>query len=104
MSLRQKTGSAGITKPLVLLFVLLCACGNVYALNSDRRQPIKVSADKVDVNQKNGVTRYSGNVKLIQGTLHINADEIVVRYRAGNIETVSATGAPVTLRQRLDRQ
>jgi len=106
MSLRQKTEteSAGITKPLVLLLMLLCACGNVWALNSDRKKPVKVSADKVDVNQKNGVTRYSGNVKLIQGTLQINADEIVVRYRAGNIETVSATGTPVTLRQRLDRQ
>jgi len=104
MSASQKTESAGITKPLVLLLMLLCACGNVCALNSDREKPIKVSADKVDVNQKNGVTRYSGNVKLIRGTLQINADELVVRYRAGNIETVSATGNPATLSQRLDRQ
>ncbi len=104
MSLKEKAESAGITRPLVLLLTLLVVDSNVYALNSDRTEPIKISADTVDVNQKNGVTRYAGNVKLIQGTLHINADEIVVRYRAGNIETVSATGAPVTLRQRLDRQ
>jgi len=98
----ESTKRKGITKPLVLLLMLVCA--NVYALNSDRTKPIKISADKVDVNQKIGVSQYLGNVKLIQGTLQINADELVVRYRAGNVETVSATGNPVTLSQRLNRQ
>ncbi len=76
---------------------MLGAWHNIYARSDDSAQPIKISADKVDVNQKNNITRYTGNVKLTQGTLHIDADEVVVHYRAGNVETVSAIGTPVTL-------
>ena len=104
MPLKGKAKPPGVTRLLALSLILLFIGSDAYALNNDRTQPIKISADAVDVNQKTGVTRYSGNVKLIQGTLRINADEIVVRYRAGTIETVSATGQPVTLHQRLDRQ
>ena len=72
------------------------------ALESDRSQPIQISADAVSIDQKKGVNRYSGNVVLTQGTLVITANEVTVRYRAGEIEKVKANGNPVTFKERLD--
>ena len=82
----------------------LCASTPALALRTDREQPIRVSADTVDVNQKSGVSKYSGHVVLVQGTLRIEATEVIVYFREGEIERVAAKGKPLTLRQRLDGQ
>lgn len=75
----------------------------VHALESDREQPIRVSADTVDVNQKTGASKYRGNVVLIQGTLRIEAAEVLVNTRDNEIVSVSAKGRPLTFQQKLDR-
>lgn len=74
-----------------------------HALESDREQPIQVSADTVDVNQKTGVSKYRGKVVLIQGTLRIEAAEVLVNTRDNEIVSVSAKGRPLTFQQKLDR-
>lgn len=74
------------------------------ALKSDRDQPIRVSSDSVDVNQKHGLSKYSGNVILIQGTLRIEANEVLVYFRKNKVDKVFANGKPVKFRQRLDGQ
>lgn len=74
------------------------------ALKSDREQPIRVSSDSVDVNQKQGLNKYNGHVILIQGTLRIEADEVRVYFRKNEVDKVFANGKPVKFRQRLDGQ
>lgn len=88
---------------LLWLLLLGAALPRAHALENDRDQPIRVSADTIDVNQKTGASKYSGNVVLIQGTLRIEAAEVLVNTRDNEIVTVFAKGRPLTFRQKLDR-
>ena len=74
----------------------------VYALASDRAEPVKVSADRVEINQKTGQSEYRGNVTLVQGSLRIRADFVRVTNAGRDIVSVHATGKPVTFHQKLD--
>ena len=74
----------------------------VHALVSDRAQPVKVSADRVEINQKTGHSEYRGNVTLVQGSLRIRADFVRVTNAGRDIVSVHASGKPVTFHQKLD--
>lgn len=74
----------------------------IYALVSDRAQPVKVSADRVEINQKTGHSEYRGNVTLVQGSLRIRADFVRVTNAGRDIVSVHASGKPVTFHQKLD--
>jgi lipopolysaccharide export system protein LptA len=64
-------------KHLILLF--LVACGPpALALPADSDQPIQISADAGTVNEAKGISTYSGNVTIDQGSMHISADEVEV--------------------------
>lgn len=88
----------------LLLAPWLLAAAPAQALRSDREQPIRVSSDAVDVNQKTGVSKYAGNVVLVQGTLRIEASEVLVYFRNNEVDKVFAKGKPVRYRQRIDGQ
>ena len=63
------------------------------ALDSDRYQPIDVSADSAVLDDKAGKATYRGNVLLTQGTLKIEADQLTIEAGAeGKVEKVIATG------------
>lgn len=70
------------------------------ALDSDREQPIHISSDKAERNDKQGITTYTGAVQMDQGTLNIKADKVVIHSNANNdITLVVATGNPAEYRQ-----
>lgn len=71
------------------------------ALPSDASQPIRLLADKATYSDRTGVTTYSGNVTIEQGTLKIAADSIVVNLNTTNrsINSVVANGRPATMQQ-----
>ena len=84
---------------LLLLTTLPCA-----ALDSDREQPIHVEADRLEVRELENVSIYEGNVKLVQGSLEINSDRLVIHFNEANeLTLMEMTGQPATLRQ-LDNQ
>jgi lipopolysaccharide export system protein LptA len=71
------------------------------ALDSDREQPIHISSDTAERNDKEGITTYTGAVLMDQGTLHIEADKVVIHTNANNdITLVVATGVPAEYRQK----
>lgn len=73
---------------------------SVHALPSDANQPIRLLADKATYVERTGVTTYSGNVTIEQGTLKIGADNITLNL--GNnrsIQSAVATGRPATMQQ-----
>jgi lipopolysaccharide export system protein LptA len=72
------------------------------AQTADREQPINYSADTGDVNYQTKVGALSGNVIITQGTLTIRADKIVFRQNADNSMSATATGNPVSFRQKRD--
>lgn len=88
-----------------LAIILGLAAGmEAHALREDSNQPIRISANRVTVDQKAGVTRYQGDVVMHQGSLRIAADRVVIRYEQGEIQSLSAFGNPVTFRQRPDNE
>ena len=84
------------------LFVLACGwSGQVAALSSDREQPIELEADSAHIDERTGVSVYTGNVKLTQGSTKLLADRLTVeRGEDGN--RVVAEGQPATFSQQPD--
>lgn len=70
------------------------------ALPSDREQPIHITADKAVRDDKRGVTIYSGNVHMRQGSMELEADTLVIFHDEENADQIVARGAPAKMRQR----
>ena len=86
------------------LLLLLLPC-QLWALATDRDQPIEVEADTLEVREQEGISIYQGNVKLVQGSLEINADRVVIHFNEANeLTLMEMTGTPATLRQLDDNQ
>lgn len=60
--------------PLLLAAVAIAA----HAEKADRDKPVNLEADRVTVDDANKVHVYEGNVQLVQGTLIIRTDKLVV--------------------------
>lgn len=74
-----------------------------WALPSDRNQQISLVADRATYNEQSGVTTYSGNVVIEQGTMRLQADSIVAKLNANReISTITATGRPAKFQQQID--
>ncbi len=84
-----------------LLFCLLAA-GPAGVLADDRDQPIHITADQALRDEKEGMTVYSGNVYMSQGTMNIAADKLTIYHRAEEVERVIAEGAPARMQQQPD--
>ncbi len=82
-----------------LVFGLTLVANPVHALPEDRSQPIKIEADRADMNEKKGLSTYSGAVILQQGSLSIEADKITIRSNTDGINEVMAYGAPAHFSQ-----
>jgi len=80
--------------------VMLLAVGRVYALADDHNQPISLKADRVEINQKKGLSTYEGGVELQQGSMVISASRIVVYSKGNQVTRLEADGTPVKIRQR----
>ncbi len=81
---------------------LLASFGPALALESDQAQPMRITADQALRDEKKGVTVYKGNVRMDQGSLHVDADRITIYHDRANADRVIATGAPARLQQQPD--
>lgn len=92
-----------VVKSLALLLLLLPS--PLWALATDREQPIEVEADQLEIREQERVSIYLGNVYLVQGSLEIRADRLVVYFNEANeLTLMEATGKPAKLRQLDDNQ
>ena len=84
-------------------FIMIGALSHAaYALDSDRDQPVNLEADHATYNQQTGVTVYSGNVIITQGTIRIQADNVVANLDASrSIKDVTAVGKPAKFQQKI---
>ena len=81
----------------LLLFVLPLHCA---AVDNDREQPIEVEADRLEVREQENISIYEGNVKLIQGSLNISSDRLVIHFNDANeLTLMEMSGQPASLRQ-----
>jgi lipopolysaccharide export system protein LptA len=82
-----------------LLLALCLAPAVVHALPDDRDQPIHITADKALRDEKQGVTVYSGNVVLIQGSMKLEAATLTIYHTSENAEKIVAEGNPAKMQQ-----
>lgn len=90
---------------MTLLACLMLNVSVVHALESDRREPATIEADEVEFDFRNGTRTYKGNVVVVQGTLRITGDKLVIKYTEGGgeqVETATSWGKPATFKQRPD--
>lgn len=69
---------------------LLLAAVDCNALTSDREKSIRVQADSAVVDDKSGLSTYTGNVVVDQGTLHITADLVQIVSKGNEVIKVVA--------------
>ncbi|MDA0272917.1 MAG: lipopolysaccharide transport periplasmic protein LptA [Proteobacteria bacterium] len=62
----------------------------LYALETDREQPIRIQADAAIVDETKGSSVYKGNVIITQGTLEVTADEVEIFTADGEVIQIIA--------------
>ncbi|MCF7979495.1 MAG: lipopolysaccharide transport periplasmic protein LptA [Chromatiaceae bacterium] len=95
----------GLAAPLGLLFAatLFAATTAVLALEADQYQPMYIEADAAELDEKQLTSLYIGNVEVTQGSMFIQADEVLVHHKPDRrAEKIIAIGQPVHYRQQLD--
>jgi len=86
------------------LIACLFAASSAYALTSDSEQPIYIDSDKQNLDMKSNKVTFSGDVKLKQGSISINADKLIVirNQEDDSLKEIEAFGAPATFSQLTD--
>lgn len=71
-----------------------------FALESDRDQPIYVAADRASIDDNTGITVYTGNVDITQGSMILRGDRVELRRDAeGNVDQIISNGTPAYFEQ-----
>jgi len=87
---------------LFIILPLLCVAFTAQAVKEDIEKPVKIDADSVLFNKLKGLAVYEGNVSIVQGTLQIKAGRIEIIAPNNEIQKITATGNPVTFKQKMD--
>ncbi|MGB8338673.1 MAG: lipopolysaccharide transport periplasmic protein LptA [Burkholderiales bacterium] len=89
-------------KHALLIAALALIAGYAWAEKADRSKPVDLSADKAEYDGLNKTGLYEGNVILTQGSIRIQADKVVVKADKYGTTFATASGSPVSFRQKLD--
>ncbi len=91
-----------ILRGSLAFFGLLALALPAAAEKADHEKPIRYSANSLDGNEAEQSVLLAGKVEIVQGTIVLKADRVVLRQQADGSYNVSATGKPVTFRQKMD--
>lgn len=78
------------------LLLALCSA----AVMAETSGPIQVEADRLELDQKKGVSLYQGNVKLQRGDTLLQAERLELHGKEGKVTLAIADGTPVHLEMR----
>lgn len=74
-----------------------------WALKDDEKQPMRIEADQVELDEAKSTSVYVGNVQVNQGSMRLTADHVTVYHREDRrVKYIIALGQPATYRQLLD--
>ena len=86
-----------------LLLVSLLLPVTAWGLSSDKNKPIQIEADRLEIDDNKNISEYSGNVRLIQGSLNVTADRIKLHFDAEqNLQWLRIEGNPAHFKQLTD--
>lgn len=89
-------------------FLALISAGLVpslsYALPEDKAQALQFAAQRATLDMKQGITTYSGDVQISQGTMLVKADVVTAHFNpvTQKIEKINAQGSPAMYQQQPD--
>lgn len=84
-----------LVKTLPFLLSLSAALGSAsaWALPTDSQQPIRIQADDAQLDDKQGIATYKGDVIITQGSMKITGNTVTItRTPAGEIDVVTSVG------------
>jgi lipopolysaccharide export system protein LptA len=70
------------------------------ALPEDKQQPIQISADSAELDERAGVSTYLGTVKVQQGSLRIDGDKVTIHSDSNGVTLMIAIGKPAHFQQK----
>lgn len=79
-----------MNKALILLLGFLCFAA--FALQNDAKQPIQIEADSVIIDELKGLSVYTGEVNIMQGSLQLSAETIKLFSKEQKITKIIAKG------------
>ena len=83
-----------------LILLLCCLPLTCWALPGDSEKPIEVEADRLEVRDDENRSIYQGNVRLVQGSLEITSDRLVIHFNdQRELLLMEMTGSPARFRQ-----
>jgi len=94
-----------LVKTLPYLLSLSAALGSAsaWALPNDREQPVRIQADSAQMDDKNKVATYTGDVIITQGSMMIKGNVVTVTLnQAGDIDTATSVGSLAYFEQQQD--
>ena len=65
----------------------------------DEEQPVHISANSLDAQEKKGISIYKGNVIVTQGSLTLKGDVITVMHPNSQLQTVKSAGQPASFKR-----
>jgi lipopolysaccharide export system protein LptA len=73
------------------------------ALEGDEQQPLYIESDAAELDDKQSISLYIGNVEVRQGSMRIYADEVLVHHKPNRQpQKIIAVGQPARYRQLMD--
>ena len=85
--------------PVLLMGINLAFSPMVIGLEGDTAQPVSIESNSGFYDDKKGVSIYTGKVVIIQGSMRIDADKVVVYMKNREIQKLVATGTPAKFQQ-----
>ena len=85
-----------------LLLAGLALTPIAHGLRSDADQPIHIEGDDAQIDQNNETIVYTGSVQIVQGTLRVRGDKMVVKINGDQVERITTLGSPARYQQQLE--
>lgn len=71
----------------------------VFALESDKDQPINIDSNTATYDDKSQTSVYTGNVISVQGSMRVESDKLVVYFKDGEADKLVFTGNKTHFKQ-----
>ncbi|MBO1926296.1 lipopolysaccharide transport periplasmic protein LptA [Thiomicrorhabdus sp. 6S2-11] len=65
----------------------------------EKSQAISINADQLLVQEKQGISRYQGNVEVTQGELQLNGEQIKIIHPNNQLQSIEISGKPATFKR-----
>jgi len=88
---------------IILLLSLGCTALPAYGKSEDGNAPINIEADAVEMREAEGISIYTGNVKINRGSIEFSGDKIIITSQAGGVQQIEIEGQPATFYQLNDQ-